>query len=321
MNRWMTFFSLGKRVGYSHILLAVAIALYGMAAVAEPPAVAVLYPDMQEPFLNVFMEVSEGIEAGLQQPVKRYALRDGDSPQDLIAQLKEDHIDSVIGLGRVGLAFAKPLAGAFPVVVGAVTFAPDENTQGLTGISLTPDPEMVFGHLKTLVPGIEEITVVYNPKQKSWEIEQAQKAAAKYNFALNAYPAGDIRASALHYRNVLVEIKSGSVSVWLPRDNAAMDEQALLPMVLKEAWEKNFVVFSGSLEHVRKGALFSLYPNNFAMGRSLARLAVNAVQNRPPIQPLRDLLLAVNVRTAEHLGLKFSSEDRRKFDLTFPPPQ
>lgn len=319
MNLWKLSFSLRKLAGFVAILIAVNLAAYGVAA-AGTPTVAILHPDVQDPFLNVFMEITDGIEDGLQQPARRYPVRDGDTPQSIAAQLKNDQIDAVICLGRVGLNYAKALAGTLPAIVGAIIFSPDEDTQGLYGISMTPDPDIVFNHLRTLVPGIAEVTVVYNPTQKNWEIKQAEKAAAKYHLTLNAYPAYDIRASAQHYRNVLLELKGGSISIWLPRDNIAMDEQALLPVVLREAWEKSFVIFSGNLEHVRKGALFSLFPNNVAMGRSLGIMALNHAKTRPHIEPLRDLLLAVNMRTAEHLGIKFTTEDRRKFDLTFPPP-
>ena len=36
--------------------------------------------------------------------------------------------------------------------------------------------------------------------------------------------------------------------------------------------------------------------------------------------PLRDLLISVNVRTAEHLGLEITSRQKRAFDLVFPSP-
>jgi len=39
------------------------------------------------------------------------------------------------------------------------------------------------------------------------------------------------------------------------------------------------------------------------------------------IEPLRDLLIAVNLRTAEHLGLNLANNAKLKFDLTFPQPQ
>ncbi len=294
-------------------------------AFAAPPSVAVIYPDVREPYRAVFIEIIRGIETGLGQSIKHYVLDgDDDSPAALAERVHDDNIDVVISLGRAGLSATKQLAEVFPVVVGAVMISPGQETKGQTGITLAPDPEVLFSRLKDMVPDAKEITVIFDPRQKAWEIERAEKAAKSHGLVLNAFPTEDLRLSAELYRKVLAQIKDGSIAIWLPQDNAAMDEQALLPVVLQEAWEKNFVVFSGNLDHVRKGALFSLYPDNFGMGRSLASLALdrlkNGALNTSTINPLRDLLLAVNLRTAEHLGLRFASHDREQFDLVFPTP-
>lgn len=291
---------------------------------AASPSVAVIYPDVREPYRDVFMEIIRGIETGLGQSVKHYVLDGNDDTAELLERVHDDHIDVVISLGKAGLSATKQLAEVFPVVIGAVLISPGQETKGQTGITLTPDPEVFFDRLKSIVPSAKEVTVIFDPRQKAWEIERARKAAKEQGLALNAFPTEDLRLSAELYRKVLAQIKDGSIAIWLPQDNAAMDEQTLLPVVLQEAWEKNFVVFSGNLDHVRKGALFSLYPDNFGMGRSLAALAMDRLKNgamsNAAINPLRDLLLAVNLRTAEHLGLHFANHDRQRFDLVFPTP-
>lgn len=299
--------------------------LYSAFASASSPSVAVIYPDVRAPYRDVFMEIIRGIETGVGQSVKHYVLDgDGDTPAALLERVHDDHVDVVISLGRAGLSATKQLAEVFPVVVGAVLISPGQETKGQTGITLTPDPEVFFDRLKSIVPTAKEVTVIFDPRQKAWEIDRAEKAAKAQGLTLNAFPTEDLRLSAELYRKVLAQIKDGSIAIWLPQDNAAMDEQALLPIVLQEAWEKNFVVFSGNLDHVRKGALFSLYPDNFGMGRSLAALAMERLKTgatgASAINPLRDLLLAVNLRTAEHLGLHFASHDRQQFDLVFPTP-
>ncbi len=292
---------------------------------ATSPSVAVIYPEVREPYRAVFLEIIRGIETGLGQSVKHYVLDgDDDTSAALLERTHDDHVDVIISLGKAGLSATKQLAEVFPVVIGAVLIAPGQETKGQTGITLTPDPEVFFERLKDIVPSAKEVTVIFDPRQKAWEIERARKAAKEQGLTLNAFPAEDLRLSAELYRKVLAQIKDGSIAIWLPQDNAAMDEQALLPVVLQEAWEKNFVVFSGNLDHVRKGALFSLYPDNFGMGRSLAALAIERLKNgamsASAINPLRDLLLAVNLRTAEHLGLRFAGHDRQRFDLVFPTP-
>lgn len=308
----------------THLLIISSLA-YPVLASASTPSVAVIYPEVREPYRSVFLEIIRGIETGLGQSVKHYVL-DGDdnTPTALLERVRDDHVDVVISLGRAGLSATKQLAEVFPVVIGAVLISPGQETKGQTGITLTPDPEVFFERLKSIVPSAKEVTVIFDPRQKAWEIERARKAAALQGLTLNAFPTEDLRLSAELYRKVLAQIKDGSIAIWLPQDNAAMDEQTLLPVVLQEAWEKNFVVFSGNLDHVRKGALFSLYPDNFGMGRSLAALALDRLKsgamNTAAINPLRDLLLAVNLRTAEHLGLHFASHDRQRFDLVFPTP-
>ncbi|MDP2903489.1 MAG: ABC transporter substrate binding protein [Methylovulum sp.] len=296
------------------------------AAWAETPSIAVLYPEVRDPYRAVFLEIIRGMEKGLGQSVTPYVLENEPSRlTSIIEKMKEDNIDVVVSLGRAGLEVAKKLGETFPVVIGAVMIAPGQDIQGLTGISLVPDPDVLFEQLQRIVPIIKEITVVFDPKQTAWEIEYAKKAAKAHGFSLNALSAQDIQHSSTLYRQVLVEIKDNSIALWLPHDGIAMTEQALLPVVLKEAWEKNFVVFSSNLDHVRKGALFSLYPDNIGMGHSLAALALQQLSagatKTAGIKPLRDLLLAVNLRTAEHLGLQFSSRARQEFGLVFPNSQ
>jgi hypothetical protein len=59
------------------------------------------------------------------------------------------------------------------------------------------------------------------------------------------------------------------------------------------------------------------------MGKSLGLLAAQAAGDslelrNQGMQPLRDLSTAVNLRTADHLQLEFSQEDKKAMDLTFP---
>lgn len=288
---------------------------------AQTPSVAIVYPEVREPFRSVFLEIARGMEQELGNPVAHYVMRERESsPDKLIHDLKNDHIDVVVTLGRAGLAVAKPLSASFPVVIGATMIRPDEVPQGLAGISLTPAPEAMFDHLKKLVPDIKKVTVIYDPRQTAWEIKHAERAAQERGLTLVAQPTASLRDSSDLFRQVLVEIKDNSIALWLPRENTGMDEQTLLPEVLREAWEKNFVVFSSNLDHVRKGALFSLYPDNVGMGRSLAGLARRQIAGDKfeSVGLLQDLLVAVNLRTAEHLGLRFSNQIRREFAMVFP---
>ena len=308
------------------ILLALYGLMSGVAAYAKTPSLAVVYPEVREPYRSVFQEIIRGMEAELGRKVTRYVLNNPqDSADNLLVQMKKDRIDTVVTLGRAGYAVAESLAKEFPVVVGAVLLTPGQNSANLSGISLAPDPEILFARLKELVPAARDITVVYDPEQKTEEISRASNAAQTRGMSLHALQADSLQRSAAIYQGVLREIKDDSAAIWLLQNNRAMDDRTLLPLVLEKAWDRRFVLFSDSLAHVRKGALFSLYPDNFGMGRRLAVLARNRSEggtaHDATIEPLRSLLTAVNLRTAEHLGLRFSNDAVRKFGITFPPRQ
>ena len=90
--------------------------------------------------------------------------------------------------------------------------------------------------------------------------------------------------------------------------------------MLQESWNQGIAVFSSNSTHVRRGVLFSLYPDNVALGKSLAGLAqgilISGDYGKRGVMPLRDVQSAVNLRTAKHLGLKPSRQ--QGFDTTFP---
>ena len=81
----------------------------------------------------------------------------------------------------------------------------------------------------------------------------------------------------------------------------------MLPWLLRTAWDEGLPVFSSNVAHVRRGALFALYPDNIGLGHHLGTTAMSMLSSgsSPPrgLQALRQVLTAVNVRTARHLGL------------------
>jgi putative ABC transport system substrate-binding protein len=292
---------------------------------ADIPSIAVLYPNIREPYQSVFSKIIDGIEEGLKAPVARYAMAETESFSTIASQLEKQNPRAVIALGRVGLLAAEKLRGKWPVVVGAVLAGQNPDTRGFAGITLTPDPEILFHWLNMLAPEVKRVTVIYNRDRKEHGIERAKEAARGHGLTLNALPAENLWEAANLYRGFLGGSETdSSEALWLLQDESTLDDNALLPVILKEAWEKNLVVFSSTPEHVKKGALFSLYPDNFGMGRSLAALALEQLKEGQPrgsnMLPLRNLLIAVNLRTAEHLGLRLPSHEKRKFDLVFPSP-
>jgi putative ABC transport system substrate-binding protein len=190
------------------------------------------------------------------------------------------------------------------------------------GISLTPDPTLLFNQLKRLSPKTKRIIVVYNSARYQWLIDLAKTAANTVGLTLVAETADGLRESAKLHRDILRNVNSATDSLWLLQDPGIVATNTILPMILKESWNKKLLVFSSNPSDVPRGALFSYYSNNKALGHDLARLAASALDHdynsSYSIAPLTSALSAINIRTAGHIGLQIPFEEQRKFSLVFP---
>jgi putative ABC transport system substrate-binding protein len=294
-------------------------------SIAAKGGIAVLYPDLGEPYRSVFAKIIEGIEEKARVPVRNYPIGANTDIGELNGQLKRNGTKVVIALGRQGLKTATSLDRDLPVVVGGVVSVPEAQNRDLTGVMLTPDPALLFGRLKNLLPSIKRVIVVYDPQQNEWLMKLARDAARSQGLELQAHEARDLATAARIYESSFANADARRDAVWLPQDPTTVDEGTILPLVLKESWNRGIPVFSSSYLHVKKGALFALYPNNLELGRTLANSAFNVLvgdsgKNGKGIAPLREVHTAVNLRTASHIGLNIGYQQQRSFDSVFPEP-
>jgi len=286
--------------------------------------IAVIYPDIGEPYRSVFTRIIEGIEDKTKTRVASYPIGAGQNSQELANELRRQNIHVVIALGRNGLKAASTLDRDIGIVAGGVLSVPESEQRAMSVYSLAPDPSLLFDRLKALMPNARRVFVVYDPRQNAWLIRLAREAAKNHGLELVAQEAPDLKTAMRLYQEILAATDPKKDAVWLPQDSVTVEESAVLPLVLQEAWNRSLAVFSSSVAHVKRGALFSLYPNNLELGRNLAGSALSQLssggQPGRAIVPLKEVLMAINVRTAGHLGLGIGQRQRQTFDMVYPEP-
>lgn len=285
--------------------------------------IAVIYPDIGEPYRSIFTKIIEGIEDKAKIRVASFAIGSNQSTQDLAGELRKQNVQVVIALGRSGLKAASGLDRDIGIVAGGVLSVPEAEVRGMSVFSLAPDPVLLLDRLKALAPSIKRVFVVYDPRQNAWLIRLARDAARNLGIELVAQEAGDLKTAMRIYQEYLASSDPKRDALWLPQDSVTVEESSVLPFVLQEAWSRALLVFSSNVSHVKRGALFSLYPNNVELGRNLASSALGHVisgRQTANITPLKEVLMAVNVRTAGHLGLAIGQRQLQAFDMVFPEP-
>jgi putative ABC transport system substrate-binding protein len=283
-------------------------------------AIAILYPSVEEPWRSAFLNMIKGIEERTRVHVRSYAIDGKMDVYDLNAQLKRNGTRVVIALGRQGISTAAGLDRDITVLAGGALLSDSEN---LTGISLTPDPALLFARLRALLPDTRRVLVVFDPAKSEWLVRLARDAARAQGLELVAVEAHDLGQAAHAYTHLFNAADPRRDALWLPHDSTTVDETTVLPLVLKQSWNSGVPLFSSNMLHVKKGALFALTANHLELGHALGSSALGIVsgENRKRgIQPLRELYAAINLRTASHMGLTLGPQQQRSFDYIFPEP-
>ncbi len=304
--------------GFSCLLLAVTTLLPALvpaiALARDEPALTVLYPQVKAPYDEIFRQIISGVQQQHTGDVSLVQLSSAADVERLTAELQQAPDRMVIALGKSGYQVAQKLPAPHSVVVGALPIQPN----GVAGVSLLAEPAVLFSSLKMLAPSIRRVLVLYTATN-SWLIERAAAQSRQLGLELVATEVTDLKDAVSHYQQLMKSLDPNTDALWLPLDSVTANEQVVLPQLLEFAWERNLVLFSSKPEHARRGALFSAFPDHRELGRELVRMVEQLHQKKitAAVVPMRQVQLAVNLRTAAHLGMEYSPEVRRHIAITF----
>jgi putative ABC transport system substrate-binding protein len=270
-------------------------------------SIAVVYPQIEEPYNSIFTTIARGIESQSKLPVRTYVLVDSNLP-DLSNQLRKSGSRGVILLGRKGFQVIDTIDKDLPILVGGVLSVPEDPRYSL--ISLSPNPGLLFAKMKSFSAQIRRIYVVHNPKQTESQIRIAREAAKEQGLDLVAIEATDVSTAARQYDAVMQAMDGRTDALWLPDDPSTLNNNIVLPRILERSWAKYIPVFSSTAAHVSRGVLFSMRPDNHRMGQTLGISMSTMVQEkgRRYHEPLRDVRLVINNRTARHLDYAIAGQ-------------
>lgn len=295
--------------------LAISLTLLTFTACAED-SVVVLYPKVSEPYKQIFKQITNGIKSQFQQQnIELKELEKSENNTRLTSWIANKNPQMIIALGKRGYQFTRTIGKGKTVVIGALPIKPN----GISGVSLIADPKVLFEALQTLAPQIKQVNVVYS-KNSEWLIQLAEKHGQTLGLNINKVKVNDIKSAAREYEKLLVDIDVTTEAIWLPLDPLTANEQVILPNLLEKSWKQNFILFSSKPAHAKRGALFSMFPNHFELGQQLAIMveSMHKTQKKAGVQPQQSTNLAVNMRTASHLGLEYNNQQKKSFYMTFP---
>ncbi len=305
-------------IRYIGILLIVLFGMVSPLRAADSSAnLLILFPNLNAAYDRVFNEIVDGIKSHDDVTAHIFSLTSSSTVAEIQAQIEAEKIDALIALGQSSYDIGVMFHDQLPVIHGGMVIQPDKHS-GNSGISLAGSPAKFFTQLKKIAPPVKRVFTVYSEENSAWLIRLAEQEAKKVNVELKAFAATNIREAVNLFRDILQVADGSSDAIWLVIDKV-LPNQTVLPIALEAAWKKNLVLFSSNPAHTKRGALFSLFPDHKNMGYNLAELSLKQLDSPQPIVlPLSSLKISVNERTASHLGLRYSNNQRDLFDIIYP---
>ena len=248
--------------------------------------------------------------------VEELVLKEDPKQKDrILSEIRRKNPLLIVTLGSAATTFISERIKETPVVFCMVLnptasgFIRSMNASGnnLTGASLDIPLEVQFEALRSIIPSLKKVGVVYSPQETGSVIQQASKVAKEMGLELVSIPINSEKEVPK-----AVRILDGKVdALWSVADSTVFSSGSTEFIILHTL--RNGIPFMGlSPAFVKAGALMALAADYREVGIQCGELAVKVLSgDHPsslPITMPQTITLYLNLKTAETIGLKIPPE-------------
>ena len=186
----------------------------------------------------------------------------------------------------------------------------------MTGVLLEIQTDRQFKIMRTFLPTLRRIGMMYDPDKTAPKLKEASSRAPAYEFQLQGFPVENEKEVPQQLRTLLSE----SEALWLIPDSTVLTDESIR-FILESALAKQIPVIGFSSEFTRLGALLSLSIDYGEVGREAGLLAKRILngEQRLPLTPVsvQRVRITVNQKTARYLGVTIPKELDSLIDETY----
>lgn len=186
----------------------------------------------------------------------------------------------------------------------------------MTGVLLDIPPDRQFKIMRSFLPTLHRIGLLYDPEKTSSKLKEAEIRATSQDFQIQGFPVTNEKDIPQQLRTLLAE----SDALWLVPDSTVLTDESIR-FILESAVARHVPVIGFSSEFTRLGALLSLSLDYGEVGREAGLLAKRQLNGEPP-QPFKPISvqrirITVNQKTARYLGIAIPKELEQLIDETY----
>jgi len=190
------------------------------------------------------------------------------------------------------------------------------NAENMTGVLLEIPMDRQFKIMRTFLPTLRRVGMMYDPDKTANKLKEAQPRAANHEFQLRGFPVENEKEIPQQLRALLSE----SEALWLIPDSTVLTDESIR-FILESALARQVPVVGFSSEFTRLGALLSMSIDYGEVGRETGLLAKRIMNGelRLPLKPVsvQRIRITVNQKTARYLGVTIPKELDGMIDETY----
>ncbi|OJW50305.1 MAG: hypothetical protein BGO67_00025 [Alphaproteobacteria bacterium 41-28] len=206
-----------------------------------------------------------------------------------------------------------------PIVFGAVTDPAAAKLTGLknvTGLTDFVPPEQQINLVKTFIPQVKSIGVIFNSGEaNSQQQVQDLKTAAEQQ----GIKVVEVTISKSSEVSAATKTLVGKVeAILLPTDNTVISS---LESIIKIGVHNKIPIFGSDVDIVRRGAVAAYgvdwRQSGFVLAEMVSKILKGALIQNTPIQNPQTLLFHINLAAAQKMGVPVSEHLRKQADVVF----
>jgi len=298
------------------VLLALLLLLTSVSHGADPePILVVMSAD--EPFRVAYQALKEAVRqkrSGVQW--HELVLKDAAQRDRALAEVRTRRPPLVLTLGSTATLLVRPEVKAPTPIVFCMVLNPEAaglvpspgSGSQLTGGSLDIPVSRQFATLRSFVPKLKRIGVLYDPNQTQKLIDSATKVAADMGLELVPTTVGHSEPLP----DVVEKLRKSPIeALWSVADSTVFASNRSLEYLARRMIEAKLPFMGLSAEFVKAGALLALSADYRDVGLqcsdSVLSILQGAAPSSLPITAPRTLVLHVNRNSARVIGLPLPS--------------
>lgn len=258
--------------------------------------------------LTAYTQAIEGFRAELSGPghtIQEYDLGgDLEQGRKIAHRLRASDTTLVLAVGLKAALAAKMELFDIPVLY-CLVLDPDKYdlaAPNLIGLTLDVPAADQLAIMKSALPSLARVGLIYDPTKSGRAVDQAIRAAKQQRIQVVAHPIDGSTELPPALRTLLPTIDA----LWLLPDTTVLTDDSVT-FILQEAIEATRPVFGFSPDFVMRGALMSLSVDYQGVGQQAARLTQRLLAGHltPPARiPPDRWHLAWNQKTARYLDIE-----------------